>query len=204
MLGLIIVTISLLYLYVLYRSIIFGYRWGQARGLPIYKNIVYGFVGFSLFYFPVFWDFLPMLAMKKYYCSKEGGVFIYKTADQWKKENPLRAKKVHFYGGVGDVKVYKDKTVYQRKEIIASEFGTSRTYEDVVDGWISREDFELFDLKTGRALYLVRGFNSARGVGVTNFSLDSYKFWMRQRGCGDEWRQEAVLQNNISMLGNKE
>ncbi|NOT19640.1 MAG: hypothetical protein HOP24_05120 [Sideroxydans sp.] len=34
------------------------------------------------------WDWLPTVAMHKYFCEKEAGFWVYKTLDQWKAENP--------------------------------------------------------------------------------------------------------------------
>ncbi len=35
-----------------------------------------------------FWDWIPTVAVHQYYCKTESGFWIYKTLDQWKKENP--------------------------------------------------------------------------------------------------------------------
>lgn len=35
-----------------------------------------------------FWDWIPTVVMHKYYCETEAGFWIYKTVEQWKKENP--------------------------------------------------------------------------------------------------------------------
>jgi len=40
----------------------------------------------------VFWDLIPTLAMHKYYCANEAGFWVYKTPEQWVKENPGVAK----------------------------------------------------------------------------------------------------------------
>jgi hypothetical protein len=36
----------------------------------------------------LFWDWIPTVAVHKYYCSTQAGYWVYKTADQWKAENP--------------------------------------------------------------------------------------------------------------------
>jgi hypothetical protein len=35
-----------------------------------------------------FWDWIPTVAMHQYYCATEAGFWVYKTPEQWKKENP--------------------------------------------------------------------------------------------------------------------
>jgi hypothetical protein len=49
-------------------------RWGLGAALVMYL-------------IPL-WDWLPTLIAEKYYCANESGLFVYKTADAWKQENP--------------------------------------------------------------------------------------------------------------------
>ena len=35
-----------------------------------------------------FWDWIPTVATHQYYCSTEAGFWVYKTPEQWVKENP--------------------------------------------------------------------------------------------------------------------
>ena len=41
-----------------------------------------------LLYLAVFWDHIPTVLVHKYYCETEAGFWVYKTPEQWKKENP--------------------------------------------------------------------------------------------------------------------
>lgn len=197
--GLIIVTGFCLYFYILYWATRRSYLWGKSRGFSTYQNIGFGILGFLIIYLPVFWDFLPMLVIKEYHCRKDSGVRIYKTASQWAEENASLAKSIRFYNQVQS-KIYIDNNIYQRTTLVSNEFGIRRTLMDITAGWVSREELEFFDIQSGRTLYSVRSFNSARGVSATNFSFDNYKFWMRRLGCGDEWQQEAVLRNTFLLL----
>lgn len=36
----------------------------------------------------LFWDWIPTVAVHKYYCSTQAGFWVYKTAEEWKAENP--------------------------------------------------------------------------------------------------------------------
>lgn len=49
---------------------------------------VFGILAALFMYNLVFWDFLPTLILHQYYCQKESGFWVYKTAEQWRKENP--------------------------------------------------------------------------------------------------------------------
>jgi len=50
-------------------------RWGWGAALVMYLI--------------PFWDWLPTVAVHQYYCATESGFWIYKTFDQWKRENPV-------------------------------------------------------------------------------------------------------------------
>jgi hypothetical protein len=49
-------------------------RWGWGAALGMYLL--------------VFWDQIPTYLLHHYYCATEAGVWIYKTPEQWKAENP--------------------------------------------------------------------------------------------------------------------
>jgi len=49
-------------------------RWGWGAALGMYLL--------------VFWDWIPTVTVHQYYCATEAGFWVYKTVDQWKKENP--------------------------------------------------------------------------------------------------------------------
>jgi hypothetical protein len=49
-------------------------RWGWGAALVMYLI--------------PFWDWIPTVAMHQYYCATEAGFWVYKTPEQWKKENP--------------------------------------------------------------------------------------------------------------------
>lgn len=49
-------------------------------------------------YLLVFWDQIPTFLLHHYYCATEAGVWVYKTPEQWKTENP----------GVAETLTWKD------------------------------------------------------------------------------------------------
>ena len=59
-------------------------RWGWGAALGMYLL--------------VFWDQIPTYLLHHYYCATEAGVWIYKTPEQWKAENP----------GVAETLTWKD------------------------------------------------------------------------------------------------
>ena len=56
------------------------------------KPWLWGGVAAFMMYNLVFWDLIPTLVMHKYYCSTQAGFWVYKTPQQWVKENPELTK----------------------------------------------------------------------------------------------------------------
>ncbi len=52
------------------------------------KFLLWGFVAAFIMYNLLFWDWIPTVVVHKYYCSTQAGFWVYKTADQWRAENP--------------------------------------------------------------------------------------------------------------------
>jgi len=89
MFGLAVLVVMVLYLSLLFWATKSGWRWGiKKKGWTGKKRYLGAMIGFLIVYLPVFWDWLPTVALHQYYCSKESGFWIYKTLNQWKDENP--------------------------------------------------------------------------------------------------------------------
>lgn len=67
-------------------------RWGWGAALGMYLL--------------VFWDQIPTYLLHHYYCATDAGVWIYKTPEQWKAENP----------GVAETLTWKDVSDYYEND----------------------------------------------------------------------------------------
>ena len=85
MLGLVVLFIIGVYLAVSTLVVWLVARWAKKRG---HRGWVWGGLAAFAMYNLVFWDLIPTLAMHKYYCATEAGFWVYKTPEQWAKENP--------------------------------------------------------------------------------------------------------------------
>ncbi len=63
-------------------------RWAKKRGFSWRKQLYIGIAGFFVVSAVFFGKNLISYAAFKYYCKNEAGLTIYKTLEQWKKENP--------------------------------------------------------------------------------------------------------------------
>jgi len=63
------------------------------------KPWLWGGLAAFMMYNLVFWDLIPTLVMHKYYCSTQAGFWVYKTPEQWLRENPeLTAEDLKSHG----------------------------------------------------------------------------------------------------------
>lgn len=84
--------------------------WAKANNK---KPWLWGGLAAFVMYNLVFWDWIPTLAMHKYYCATQAGFWVYKTPEQWKAENPGKLEMMVFNKGApsereGNMESYTD------------------------------------------------------------------------------------------------
>lgn len=190
MFGLVVLIAMLLYLSLLVWATWRGWRWGvEEKGWGGKKRLLGATIGFLIIYLPVFWDWIPTVAMHQYYCSKESGFWIYKSLAQWKAENP----------GVMETLVDNSPNEYPNwprenwhGKIIASinqRFGMSSTNhlanssEREIFPNIWRWKTELIDKRNGDVLARQIDFSSGNDGYIGG--LHSLRFWLEAQGCKD-------------------
>lgn len=127
----------------------------------------------------VFWDWLPTVAMHKYYCATESGFWVYKTLDQWKAENPGVLEKLVVNERLpskrqGDMENFTDTDfLNQRIKNVLRKTGPF-----YFNQW--RWEQEVVDNKTNEVL--ARSVNFSTGNGKIGGEL-SLRFWLQCQGC---------------------
>jgi hypothetical protein len=99
MMGLMILGALAVYLLVSVFVIKKAASWAKANNR---KPWLWGGLAAFVMYNLVFWDLIPTLVMHKYYCSTQAGFWVYKTPEQWMKENPqiqLKSSEARVYKG---------------------------------------------------------------------------------------------------------
>ena len=135
-------------------------RWGWSAAL-------------AMFLIP-FWDWIPTVATHQYYCATEAGFWVYKTPEQWKKENPgvmetLVARLSIQHMPSGDIQTLDDRfTIETHREMLVPGLSTQRIV------------MLLVDQKTGEVLAKSIGVGSGYGNLATG---GGYKFWLLQKPC---------------------
>ena len=85
MIGLIILFAFCVYLTISVFVVLWTVRWARRTGRGVKR---WAFAAAFAMYLLVFWDHIPTLLFYKYYCANKAGFWVYKTPEQWKKENP--------------------------------------------------------------------------------------------------------------------
>ncbi len=161
-----------LYFLVSISVMIWGYRYAQRRWR---RGWLGGFLSVFLMYNLLFWDWIPVLVMHKYYCAKEAGFWVYKSPEQWVKENPEEK-----------IVDWNDQSKW-RHEVLSD--GTSRywpskrVYGEFINSpdhfyAITREEQRLIDSKTNLLLAKSIEFKrGGKGLGIATSWVD-YKIWL--------------------------
>lgn len=190
MLALAVLFFAALYLLLSILVVWSAVRLARKRGIKGWK---FGAPAALVMYLIVFWDHIPTLILHKYYCETESGFWVYKTPEQWAKENPgvlemLRPwptskiygkDKVEFdlYGG--EVTQFNDR------------FGLWSKWTSTLNGLlIDRYESGIVDVSSREFIVRsIRFLSGPRGAGIV------WKNWLNQDGCNVE-----VTRKNISIV----
>ena len=189
--GAVILPLMAIYLILLIVGAAYGWRWAKRRGYSTVKRALCAFGGFLIVYLPLMWDWIPTDLAHRYYCKKEAGLWIYKTLDQWKAENPGVFETL-VYNKDRPYKVYYDdetgsKSVYFFNERINYSSERKRVFSFLI---VKKKIFEIIDSKNNEVLvryidFSYNGGSPAIGTG--------YKIWMSGLNCSNG----LVLQNQF-------
>lgn len=172
MLGLVVLAILAVYLLVSGIVVWLASRWAKKHNR---RPWVWGGLAALVMYNLVFWDWIPTVAMHKYYCATEAGFWVYKTPEQWVKENPgvletLTTQRVwqHDHADGGDV-----VHINQRFDLIYKKEG-----EFFLHRW--RRERQLVDTKTKEIVARYIDFSTGNGsIG----GEPELQFWLHRDFC---------------------
>lgn len=142
-------------------------RWGLGAALILYMI--------------PFWDWIPTVATHHYYCAKDSGLWVYKSLEEWKQENPgvlemLVERKGAPITRLGDTKDYSD--TYSLNQRISKI--TRRTGPLPINQW--RWEQQVVDEETKEVLALSVDYSSGNGnIG----GEPPIRFWLQRAGCSD-------------------
>lgn len=88
MLGLAVLFVMAIYFVILFFVTRFCYKKAINKGKTRKIAFLFGLLGFSLVFLPVFWDFIPNRIYFNDLCKNDTKLQVYKTFDEWNAENP--------------------------------------------------------------------------------------------------------------------
>jgi hypothetical protein len=222
MMGLMVLAALLVYMLVSVFVIKISTNWPKANNK---RPWLWGGLAAFVMYNLVFWDLIPTLVMHKYYCGTQAGFWVYKTPDQWMKENTdLKAEDLrsegekmylgsHTAGWIWNFPHKPFKNNHDRRVAMIN----SRVYFDSEDiKKVSRvlpiHKFTSFiaDAKNDERLAQQVTFGSGYGNPMTTGGILGFKSWLASDNCsGGNAKEDAdksgcsAFINQIVNLGNK-
>lgn len=203
MIGLIILGLMTVYLLVSILITRKAVSWAKAHNR---KPWLWAGLAAFVMYNLVFWDFLPTLVVHKYYCETKAGFWIYKTPEQWLKENPeLKAESLKPSGKEFDVmpsEVWYPGTpnaliATKINSRVAKAFG-QEVIESVLPIWKEKEYF--IDTVTNKKLAELVDFSSGYGNPMTTGGLLGFKAWLQKDGCNVADTSRVHITNYLKEL----
>ena len=137
-----------------------------------------GIAAFAMFNV-IFWDLIPVYGLHSYKCATEGGLTVYKTLGEWKKENPGVAK-ILIPNTSGSTEIGNTRRYHMNQR-----FDWNTTISQVW-GIVFKEDERIVDTQTGEILAKHIEFKtSMKNPFVSPASqLRDYKIWLGIKSCG--------------------
>ena len=153
-----------------------GWKWGAPAALGMYLL--------------VFWDHLPTLIARQYYCQKEAGFTVYKTLEQWKQENP----------GVAETLTYKKFSTSVRQDdgylYHLNERFDSRVTNERIFLSLRRTATTIVDRANGEVLARYVDFRSGWGsLAIGADTPREYKFWLVSGSCESDSESRVLYYN---------
>ena len=175
--GILIVGAMGLYLLIAFGVVIGAISHARKHGKSTKR---WGWGAALVMYLIPFWDWIPTVAVHQYYCATEAGFWVYKTPEQWKKENPgvmetLVAQRIPVSKFDGDENNFvSTASVNQRFNWITKLNGPL-----FLNRW--RNERVLMDVKGNEVLARYVGFSSSHIRREAGWS--GWKFWLAMDDC---------------------
>ncbi len=194
--GLVIILVLGLYLAISIGVVAWAVSHAKKHGKSAMK---WGWTAALIMYLIPFWDWIPTVVAHKYYCSTEAGFWVYKTPEQWKKENPevieglplpsptgSPTKYERFGSGHGETFIY----------LLNERFNWIVAQEDVSSLLpIMRTEQQVKDIQKNEVLARYVDFATGNSVKKPIGPPGPLKFWMHSLHCSGGERDQDSLRN---------
>lgn len=169
-------------------------RWGWGAAFVMYNL--------------VFWDWIPTVAMHQYYCSTEAGFWVYKTPEEWGRENPGVLEELLAPSSRGSSTTYESFDNGHGKKII---FHLNNHFNWVINEHdlssflpIIQTEQVVIDVKNQEILTRYIDFGAGNSVKNTVGPPGPLKFWMSKGSCmGGEINKDKLRNFRDHFYGSK-
>jgi len=190
--GLVIIGALAVYLLISIAVVIGAVRFARNNGKSTKR---WGWSAALVMYLIPFWDWIPTVVVHQYYCSKEAGFAVYKTLDQWKKENP---------GVMETLAANANLRAQSHKSNHEASIRDSYSLNDSFDWVVMQEDVFSFlsiiriekkvvDARRNEILARYIDFGSGNSVKKTIAPPGPWKFWLVNRHCAGGERNQGLM-----------
>lgn len=181
MIGLMLLGAGALYFGLMFFVMRWTWRAVRADGGSVLAASTFAFVGFLLFYLPVFWNHIPVLLAHRSMCAKDAGFKAYVTPEQW-----IALNKNEINALVRSEVEKKERNAETRK--IADDFDQRIFFGGLLFSESKRTTQQLFSVDIGRAEMRTRDVRTGKLLAsYTDYSArlnrDDIKGWIFPLKC---------------------
>ncbi|WP_077929100.1 hypothetical protein [Wohlfahrtiimonas populi] len=188
MLGLAVLFVMAIYFMILFLVIRFCYKKAINKGKTKKIAFLFGLLGFSLVFLPVFWDYIPNRIYFNYLCKNDTQLQVYKTFEEWNTENPdVLETLTPFSYEERDEKIKTDPN-YRNRSFDGITYEVRFANQRILFYWskplsqklalqIKRSSYLLFDIKSNQVIAKIDKISSGPG-NVLELGGKGYKIWL--------------------------
>ena len=199
MIGLMLLGAFGLYVVVSIIVVTITYRTAKRNGASPTRARRAAGVATLVMYLLLFWDWVPTVVAKQYYCRTQGGFYLYKTLEQWKQENPGVAETL-----VAPTRVQSVTEGKTTKYFLNQRFVWQIRERDLPILPVTIREEQLLDQRTGESLARLVEVGTGHGNPNVSGEWQGGKVWLRQGPCdgtGRARREFANLEVAAKKLG---
>jgi len=189
MIGILFLMAFGIYLTVSVLLVIATARWARKNGRGVKR---WGFAVAFFMYLLVFWDHIPTLLLYKHYCATKAGFWVYKTPEQWKKENPGVAKTLTWKSSSPEYNAPNITRGYRLNERFAWTIQTV----DIPILPVSLDYEYIIDTKNGELM----NKRVSVGAGYTG-GMKYIRFWTNLEPCIPNIKEFGYYQRTFKRMG---
>ena len=201
--GLVIFGAMALYLVLAIFVVARATKYARERGTSVMR---WGWSAALLMFLIPFWDWLPTVAAYQYYCATKSGFWVYKSVDQWKKENPGVIERLPAPNASGSPTVYErfnDGRGVTNTFLLSKRFNWIVIQQDISFVLpIIRQEQQVKDVIRNEVLARYIDFATGNSVKNTVGPPGPLKFWLHSGHCsGGPQNRDAIRHFRDQFIG---